>query len=117
MAVTHGTGRVVRLPLLLEPQPEGGYSVTSPLVPELITCIETLADLGETIADAWEAVTELYEDTGRQLPGALFVDADGAPLSVEVVMPARGIESLRGECPHNASWNSVGGVEDHTASG
>ena len=28
---------IARIPLVLEPQPEGGYTVTSPLLPELIT--------------------------------------------------------------------------------
>ncbi len=28
---------IYKLPLLLEPQPEGGYTITCPLLPELIT--------------------------------------------------------------------------------
>ena len=33
-----------KLPLIFEPQPEGGYTVTSPLLPELLTEGDTLAD-------------------------------------------------------------------------
>ena len=31
-----------KVPLVLEPQPEGGYTVTSPLLPELVTEGDTL---------------------------------------------------------------------------
>ncbi len=37
---------IARIPLVLQPQPEGGYSVTYPLLPEPIT-------EGDTIPDAW----------------------------------------------------------------
>jgi antitoxin HicB len=30
-------GTIYKLPLVLEPQPEGGYTVTCPVLPELIT--------------------------------------------------------------------------------
>ena len=35
---------IARIPLVLEPQPEGGYSVTSPLLPELITEGDTISE-------------------------------------------------------------------------
>ena len=35
---------IARIPLILEPQPEGGYTVTSPLLPELITEGDTIAE-------------------------------------------------------------------------
>ncbi|MGZ3390447.1 MAG: type II toxin-antitoxin system HicB family antitoxin, partial [Isosphaeraceae bacterium] len=31
-----------KLPLVFEPQPEGGFTVTSPLLPELVTEGETI---------------------------------------------------------------------------
>ena len=44
---------LARIPLLLEPQPEGGYPVTSPLLPELITEGDTVA---ECLAHAEDAL-------------------------------------------------------------
>ena len=54
--------------LLLDPQPEGGYTVTSPLLPELVTEGDTLAEALANAEDAFAAVAEIYEDEGRALP-------------------------------------------------
>ena len=51
-----------RIPLVLTPQPEGGYTVTSPLLPELITEGDTVADALVNAEDAFAAVMEIYED-------------------------------------------------------
>jgi antitoxin HicB len=60
-----------RVPLLFTPQPEGGYTVTSPAVPELITEGDTLEEAYAHVRDAFEAVTELYAEQGRSLPAAI----------------------------------------------
>jgi antitoxin HicB len=57
-----------RVPLVFTPQPEGGYTVTSPVLPELLTEGDTLAEAHANVADAFEAVAELYEEQGRRLP-------------------------------------------------
>jgi antitoxin HicB len=62
---------LVKLPLILEPQPEGGYTVTSPLLPELITEGDTVEECLENAQDALAAVIEIYEDLGEPLPGCL----------------------------------------------
>lgn len=62
---------LVRLPLNLEPQPEGGFTITSPLVPELITEADTAAEIWPNVLDAWEVVLEIYQDAGRPLPAEL----------------------------------------------
>ena len=59
---------IARIPLVLEPQPEGGYTVTSPLLPELITEGDTVAEALANAEDAFAAVAEIYEDCGRPLP-------------------------------------------------
>jgi len=56
-----------KLPLLLSPQPEGGFVVTSPMVPELLTEGETVAEALDNVRDALAAVVELYEDLGKTL--------------------------------------------------
>ena len=56
-----------KLPLVLSPQPEGGFVVTSPMVPELLTEGETVAEALDNVHDALAAVVELYEDLGKTL--------------------------------------------------
>ena len=71
-----------KVPLVLEPQPEGGYTVTSPLLPELVTEGETLDDALENVKDALAAVIEAYEDLGNPLPlNAQVADANGPGLA------------------------------------
>lgn len=75
-----------KVPLVLEPQPEGGYTVTSPLLPELVTEGETLDDALENVKDALAAVIEAYEDLGSPLPlNAQVADANG-PVWLETVV-------------------------------
>ena len=62
---------VYKLPLVFEPQPEGGYTVTCPIVPELITEGDTLAEALSNVEDALVAISEAYHDLGRPLPPAL----------------------------------------------
>jgi len=57
---------VYKLPLLLSPQPEGGFTVTSPLVPELVTEGDTVREALANVQDAMAAVIETYQDLGRQ---------------------------------------------------
>ena len=56
---------VFKVPLVLTPQPEGGYTVTSPVLPELITEGDTLEEAVSNVKDALEAVIETYEDLKR----------------------------------------------------
>jgi antitoxin HicB len=57
-----------KIPLILPPQPEGGFTVTSPLLPKLIIEGDTVEDALANVKDAFEAVVEAYEDLGRPLP-------------------------------------------------
>lgn len=77
---------MVKIPLLLDPQPEGGYTVTSPLLPELVTEGDTVAEALANTEDAFAAVVETYEDRGRALPPGIYVDDLDGPLSVEAIV-------------------------------
>lgn len=72
MASVDRTGCAVRLPLVLEPQPGGGYAVTSPLVPELHTGGDTLDEVMANVQDAWQAVVEAYDEMGWDIPDDLY---------------------------------------------
>lgn len=68
-----------KVPLLLSPQPEGGFTVTSPLLPELVTEGDTVEEALENVRDALAAIVEAYEDLGRVLPINMRVaDTDDA---------------------------------------
>ncbi len=77
---------IARIPLVLDPQPEGGYTVTSPLLPELITEGDTVSEALANAEDAFAAVVEIYEDTNRPLPSGICVDDAGGPVSVEALV-------------------------------
>lgn len=48
--------KLLKIPLVLEPQQEGGWTVTSPILPELVTEVNDLKQLDEVIRDAMVAV-------------------------------------------------------------
>ena len=77
---------IARIPLILEPQPEGGYTVTSPLLPELITEGDTIPECLANVEDAFAVVLEIYEDEERPLPAGICVDDANGPVSVEAVV-------------------------------
>lgn len=75
---------IKRLPLVFTPQPEGGFTVTSPVLPEVITEGDTIEDAFRNVRDALAAVIELYTEEQRPLPegielpstnGILWTDA------------------------------------------
>ncbi len=78
--------KITKIPLILSPQEEGGWTVTSPLIPELITEIDDLKDLPRILEDAFKAVKELYEDMGRELPVEIFDPAKKIPVWFESVI-------------------------------
>lgn len=71
---------IYRVPLVFAPQPEGGYTVTSPALPELLTEGDTLEEAHANVRDAFEAVVELYAEQGRPLPASISI-----PRTSEVV--------------------------------
>lgn len=62
---------IYKLPLILEPQPEGGYTITCPLLPNLITEADTLEEVLPNVSDALSAIIEAYQDLNQSLPPIL----------------------------------------------
>lgn len=79
-----------KLLLVFEPQPEGGFTVTCPVLPELITEGDTIAEAMANVEDARSAIIEAYEDLGRPLPPVLqHVGLDSrTPFWIETAVPA-----------------------------
>ena len=72
------------LPLTLEPQPEGGWTVTSPTLPEFLTEGDTIEEVLTHVQDCFATVVEMYEDMDSSLPeGMLFVDLEDRPVIVD----------------------------------
>lgn len=74
---------VYKIPILFAAQPEGGFVVTSPLLPELVTEAETVEEALANTQDALAAVVELYRDIGRPFPPNLRQDPVTAPIWFE----------------------------------
>jgi antitoxin HicB len=77
---------IYRVPLVFTPQPEGGYTVTSPVLPELITEGDTLEEAQANVRDAFAAVMELYAEQGRPLPASISLPGFGEVVWSEVLV-------------------------------
>ncbi|MEH1939262.1 MAG: type II toxin-antitoxin system HicB family antitoxin [Nostoc sp.] len=78
-----------KIPLLLTPQPEGGFTVTSPLLPELITEGNSVDEVLVNARDAFEAVLEVYEDLGKELPHNLQSVDQSSPALIETIISTK----------------------------
>ena len=74
------TENIYRLPLVLEPQPEGGWTITCPVLPGLVTEADTMDEVVLNVTGALEALIELYEDLNQPLPKILQPIETDAPL-------------------------------------
>ena len=77
-----------KIPLVLTPQPEGGYTVTSPLLPELVTEGASLDESLENVKDAFRAVMELYQELGRSFPENIQISDEKSLVWLETVVSA-----------------------------
>jgi antitoxin HicB len=77
-----------KIPLVLTPQEGGGFVVTSPVLPELLTEGDTVEEALANVSDALAAVVEAYEDLGRPLPKNVRVEDPGSPVWFETLVVA-----------------------------
>ena len=56
--------------VLLQPEPEGGYTLTCPTLPGLATYGETLDEARATAADAIRRYIECLREDGEPIPGS-----------------------------------------------
>lgn len=77
-----------KIPLILEPQPEGGFTVTSPILPELVTEGDTIEEVLANVQDGLAAVIESYQDLGRVLPSGLELPDTGSRVWLETLIAA-----------------------------
>jgi antitoxin HicB len=77
---------LLKLPLVLSSEPEGGFTVTSPLLPELVTEGDTVEEALANVSDALAAVVEAYQDLCRSLPPDMQLADARAPIWLETVV-------------------------------
>lgn len=65
------TENIYRLPLVSEPQPEGGWTITCPILRGLITEADTVDEIVPNVTDGLEALIEGYEESNLPLPKIL----------------------------------------------
>ena len=76
----------LKIPLILTPQPEGGFTITSPLLPELVTEGNSPKEVMDNVHDALKAALEIYEDLGKPLPSDLRQDPQSESISFEYLV-------------------------------
>ena len=78
--------KLYKLPLVLDPQPEGGWTITCPVLPELITEADTLEEIEPNVSDALQAVVEIYEHLKKPLPSVLNPINGDAPFLADTIV-------------------------------
>jgi predicted RNase H-like HicB family nuclease len=73
--------------VLLQPEPEGGYTVTCPALPGLVTFGATLEEARAMAADAIRGYIECLQEDGEPIPDS---DPAPAPLVDRVSVTAAG---------------------------
>ena len=74
---------------MLSPQTEGGYTVTSPLIPEFLTEGDTVDDALYNVRDALAVAIEIYQDTGRDFPLNALIPDTNEPVCFETLVTPR----------------------------
>ncbi len=65
--------------VFLDPQEEGGYTVTCKELPELITEGDSIEESLDNAIDAFKSTCELYEHIGRALPESIVISRQQRP--------------------------------------
>jgi antitoxin HicB len=77
---------IYKLPLVLDPQPEGGWTITCPILPGLITEADTVEEISGNVADALDALIEGYHDLNQPLPDVLQPVTNKAPFVLDTLI-------------------------------
>ena len=79
---------LLKIRVVLSPDPAGGYTVTSPDLPELLTEGDDAAEALANLPDALAAVRELYIDLNRPFPPGLAPLPTTTPVVFETLVEA-----------------------------
>jgi antitoxin HicB len=82
------SSQIYKLRLVLTPDQSGGYVVTSPDLPELVSEGDSASEAIANVQDAVTAVRELYEDLGKPFPSHLIPEPSTGPLDFQTLIEA-----------------------------
>ena len=87
-----------RITVILDPQPEGGYTVTCQELPELITQGDSVDEALENVEDAFATTLELYEHLERPLPDSIQIPDEklldlSIPFQFETLSPVKSADN------------------------
>jgi antitoxin HicB len=77
---------IYKLPLVLDPQPEGGWTITCPILPGLVTEADTVEEISTNVADAIQALIEAYEELKQPLPEILEPIRNNVPFVTDTLI-------------------------------
>ena len=77
----------LRYTVLFEPAEEGGYVVTCPALPGLVTEGDTLEEAREMAEDAIRGYLESLSKDGKPLPSDIELSLDPVKEVIEVALP------------------------------
>ena len=83
--------QIYKLPLVLEPQPEGGWTITYPILPGLITEADTIDEIVPNVTDALECLIEGYEEMNLPLQEVLRPMNQNVPFLTETIIQLEAI--------------------------
>lgn len=75
-----------KVPVFIDEQPEGGFTVTSPLFPEMITEGSTIEEVLRNIHEVFGMIIEEYVEEERPLPRGLFTEDPAVTLESAVAV-------------------------------
>ncbi|HSK72069.1 MAG TPA: type II toxin-antitoxin system HicB family antitoxin [Pyrinomonadaceae bacterium] len=82
---------IYRLSLVLEPQPEGGWTVTCPILRGLVTEADTIDEIVPNVTDALEALIEGYGELNLPLPEVLQPVNRNAPFLTDTIIRLKAV--------------------------
>ena len=77
-----------RIRLVLEPNPGGVFTVTSPDVPGLVTEGRTAAEIQKNVEEAFDALFEAWTQLGKTPPPALHPLTNDRAQTIEMLVTA-----------------------------
>ena len=80
--------RYYKLPLVLDPQPEGGWTIACPILPGLITEADTVDEIAMNVRDALNAIIELHQELNKPLPEGIRPLCTATPVTVDALIRA-----------------------------
>ena len=79
-------GDIYKLPLVFDPQPEGGWTITCSILSGLITEADTLDEVSANVTYALEALIKGYEELNQPLPDVLWPIGNNAPFMTDALV-------------------------------